>query len=443
MINVTYVLNNTATDLLRDQAENVLAVDRWLWFLAIENIFTDEDGYYYKGADYTMYYEPESGRLHPVEHDGNETSVTGSTSLSPVEGTSNANRPVISNLLAIPELRQRYLAHLRTVLAESFNLAALSPVIEQYRALSVAAIASDTKKSFTMTTYSNELTSLKSFIQKRYSYLTNHAELTPIPPTIMAVSAAAPAPTEAANILAQVQAYGTEGIASVWLYYRDKTYGRFTRSQMYDDGAHGDGAVGDGVYGGYTTNFAAGKKIHYYVEARSGNTAQAAAFSPARAEESTYQYRVALTLASNTPVVINELLAVNDTTLADPQGKYDDWIELRNRTSETVDLTGRYLTDDPEEPRKWAFPEGTTLPADGYLLVWADNDEKDTPGLHAGFKLPASGGQVFLVDTDANLNLALDAVTFGAQTADRAYGRTAADPDAWSVLDPTPGAANP
>lgn len=48
-----------------------------------------------------------------------------------------------------------------------------------------------------------------------------------------------------------------------------------------------------------------------------------------------------------------------------------------------------------------------------------------------------------LTDTDANLNAILDSVTFGSQTTDRSYGRTAYDADVWTITNPTPGGANP
>jgi hypothetical protein len=57
---------------------------------------------------------------------------------------------------------------------------------------------------------------------------------------------------------------------------------------MFDDGAHQDGAANDGLFGAATTNYPAGHKIHFYVEARAANSAKAAAFSPAHAEEETY-----------------------------------------------------------------------------------------------------------------------------------------------------------
>ena len=71
---------------LRHVTLDVLGVDNWLWFLGIEIIFADDDSYWNKGADYSFYFEPESGRIHPVEHDGNEAFVVGDLSLSPLVG---------------------------------------------------------------------------------------------------------------------------------------------------------------------------------------------------------------------------------------------------------------------------------------------------------------------------------------------------------------------
>jgi len=445
LINAIQVLNTTPTNQLRDKVEDVLAVDSWLWFLALENLFADDDSYYNKGADYSFYYEPESGRIYPLEHDGNEAFTAGDVQLSPLQGLGSANRPVLNRLLGIAELRQRYLAHMRTALQESYNPPMMTPMINAFHAVSIDAIIADPNKGFVMASYTNDLSALKAFITNRHNFLTNHAELRPPAPNIVAVFDPVPRPTatQIPFVSAQVVANGTNGIDSVWLYYRDKSYGRFSVSQMFDDGAHGDGAASDGIFGGATSNFPAGDKIHYYVEARSANAARAASFHPARAEQKTHGYLVAVTSASNSPVVINEVMASNAITLADPQGEFDDWIELRNLADEEVDLTGRYLSDEPNNPRKWPFPAGTKIPANGYLIIWADEDGAATPGLHASFKLSAEGEEIFLTDTDANYNAILDSIAFGSQTPDRSYGRTAADVDAWGIMSATPGAPNP
>ena len=143
------------------------------------------------------------------------------------------------------------------------------------------------------------------------------------------------------------------------------------------------------------------------------------------------------------PVVINELLASNKS-LADPQGEFDDWIELYNLGATPVDIGGTYLTDDPSAPTKWQIPVGravqTTIPPHGYLLVWADKDMAD-PGLHAAFSLDAGGEELTLLEADGTT--VIDRISFGAQRAAVSYGRFPDGADTWSLMDlPTPGARN-
>jgi hypothetical protein len=333
---------------------------------------------------------------------------------------------------------------MRTALEESYHPAAITPRINELVALSATAIAADPVKMFDMGTYTNALRDLKSFITNRYNFLTNHAELRPVPPDIHTLFGpfTPPSATEVPYVTAQVSARTTNGLDSVWLYHRGKSYGRFATVRMFDDGLHHDGPAGDGVFGADTTNYPAGTKVRFYVEARSAVPPQAARFAPARAEEETLSYRVAISTASNSPVIINEFMASNTSTLADPQGEFDDWIELRNVTDEVVDLTGRYLSDEPNNPRKWQFPAGTVLPPNGFLVVWADEDGRAVPGLHASFKLDADGESLFLTDTDTNYNAILDSVTFDRQETDRSYARRADDADVWVIGTPTPGQAN-
>jgi spore coat protein CotH len=145
---------------------------------------------------------------------------------------------------------------------------------------------------------------------------------------------------------------------------------------------------------------------------------------------------------SQARVIINELLAGNTKSAKDPQGEFEDFIELFNPTGETMDLSGMYLTDSDKSPRKWRFPSGTTLAAKSYLVVWADENANATPGLHANFKLSRKGESVYLVDNDQRGNAVLDYVTFETQTDDVAFGRLPTKTDKWQPLVPTPGAAN-
>jgi hypothetical protein len=149
-------------------------------------------------------------------------------------------------------------------------------------------------------------------------------------------------------------------------------------------------------------------------------------------------------LGDGAMLVINEVMASNTVTVRDPQGEYEDWIELHNMGDTPVDLGGMYLTDDPNEPTKWQFPTGqaglTTIAPGGYLLVWADGEPAEA-GLHTGFKLDAAGEAVALFDIDGTT--LIDSMTFPALTHDLSYGRYPDATGEWGYCGtPTPGATN-
>ncbi|MBN1509673.1 MAG: CotH kinase family protein, partial [Sedimentisphaerales bacterium] len=144
------------------------------------------------------------------------------------------------------------------------------------------------------------------------------------------------------------------------------------------------------------------------------------------------------------PLYVNEFMAANGSTIQDPQGEYDDWIELYNGADHPVDVGGMYLTDDLATPRKWQIPTGdpaaTTIAAKGYLLVWADGQIND-PGLHADFGLNTDGETVGLFDTDG-VTL-IDSIRYDEQILDTSYGRLPDGTNDWQFMGfPSPGLAN-
>ena len=69
-------------------------------------------------------------------------------------------------------------------------------------------------------------------------------------------------------------------------------------------------------------------------------------------------------------IVINEIMASNSAAIRDEDGDSPDWIELFNPTQGPIDLDGFGLSDDPDEPFKWVFPE-LSLEPQAFLLVFA------------------------------------------------------------------------
>ncbi len=143
-------------------------------------------------------------------------------------------------------------------------------------------------------------------------------------------------------------------------------------------------------------------------------------------------------------VFINELQAGNTRTLADPaDNDFDDWFELYNAGTNAVDLSGFTLTDDLDDPTKYGIPPGTTLPAGGFLLVWADEETGQNAGqdLHVNFKLALAGEELALFAPD---NTLIDGLQFGPQTNDVSLGRypDGADLPLYEMTAATPRAPN-
>jgi hypothetical protein len=90
--------------------------------------------------------------------------------------------------------------------------------------------------------------------------------------------------------------------------------------------------------------------------------------------------------------VINEIASSSASTIADEDGDFPDWIELHNPTDEPAPLAGYHLSDDPDDPARWAFPD-LTLEADGYLVVFASGKDRRDVGGELHTELPAVAGR--------------------------------------------------
>lgn len=122
-----------------------------------------------------------------------------------------------------------------------------------------------------------------------------------------------------------------------------------------------------------------------------------------------------------TPVCINEVSAANNIYVNE-YFKRNDWVELYNTTDADIDVEGMYLSDKPDNPKKYQIVGGeasTIIPAHGYLIVWCDKLEPLSQ-LHAAFKLDTDGGDVILTAEDESWS---NRLTYAAMRADETAGR--------------------
>jgi hypothetical protein len=150
-------------------------------------------------------------------------------------------------------------------------------------------------------------------------------------------------------------------------------------------------------------------------------------------------------LSANNPadsVVINEFMASNGTGVyLDENNEADDWIELYNEGKGPVSLKELSLSDDSTKLDKFALPD-TILPSRGFVVIWADNQEKQGR-LHAPFKLSdKNGDDIILTKGEKTI---VDRIQFlsSVVSKDASYGRWTDGAATWAEQrQPTPGSAN-
>ena len=354
--------------------------------------------------------------------------------MSPLANANETTFPIISKILSNVTFRKMYVAHMKTILEENFENSLYETRALEIQDIIDADVQADPNKFFTYSNFvSNVYTQvgggpqsvigIVQLMDARADYLGSLAEFQYAAPEI---SSAGHSPEQ---VPANSEVWFTAEVNNasvVQLAARSGLKYPFEKKTMYDDGAHQDGAAGDGIFG--ASVIVGSTDIQYYIYAENN---QACAFLPARAEYEFFEIEITGSL------VINELMADNENTVADQDGDFDDWIELFNNGTENLALGGYYLSDDPSDPGQWAMPD-TTIAAGGYLIIWADNDEEQS-GLHANFKLSASGETLVL--SDNNLNL-LDQINFPAQKADTTIGRYENGTGDFIEMLPTFGAEN-
>jgi CotH kinase protein/Lamin Tail Domain/EF hand len=429
LIRLCRTLDQTPPDQLEAALAPMLDIDNVLWFLALDCALVNSDGYWVRASDYSIYLDKDR-KFHLFPHDMNEAFRNGgpgggpgggprgpggpgglfggpgggpggrpgdfgrpegpegrdgpegpvrSRDLDPLVAMDDPTKPLRSKLLAVPNLKKKYLEFVRTIAEKDLQWSKLGSLITNSRALLEKDVEADTRKlsSFedflaTMSdlapdpTVQGRRSSLRSFLEQRSDFLLKHEAI--------AAVKSAPSTSKPSEASSSVPNTGTTQPPKVLM----------------------------GL-----------------------STSQRAAVESVPAS-----------------IRINELMASNGKSVRDPDGDFDDWVELYNASDRPVDLSGMYLSDTDRAPRKWSFPKGTKIEAGGYLILWADEDGKSKKGIHLNFKLSSKGESLFLVDRDDRANTLLDHVEFSDSREDVSFGRAPTAPAKWQALVPTAGQPN-
>lgn len=233
LIALCRTLSQTPPEKLEAALAPMLDVDGLLWFLAVDNALINCDGYWIRASDYSLYRDKD-GKFHVIASDMNEAfrrpsgpGMAGGpgggrgprpeppdgnqppprdeprfgpgggipqpkgVELDPLIGLDDARKPLRSKVLAVPALRARYLAHVRTIADEWLDWKKLGPVVAQYRAMISDAVAADTRKLTSFDAFQKatadspeakaegdrrrgEVMSLREFADQRRAYLLSY-----------------------------------------------------------------------------------------------------------------------------------------------------------------------------------------------------------------------------------------------------------------------------
>lgn len=233
LIRLCRTLKETPTEKLEEALAPMLDVDGALRFLAIDNALINNDGYWVRASDYSIYLD-EKGVFHILPHDANETlqpasmgpggggrgrrgpgeggrgpdsrpgdgpgAPGGGTAasaprgvgieLDPLIGLTDTNKPLRSRLLAVPALKRRYLEYVKAIARDALDWSKLGPMAESYRKLIEKEVELDTKKLVAFAAFQQSISgssegdgarrgmpSLKEFAERRRAYLLAHPEI--------------------------------------------------------------------------------------------------------------------------------------------------------------------------------------------------------------------------------------------------------------------------
>lgn len=446
------IINNVPNSQLPDSLESILVVPAFLKYMAMDVLTGSWDDYWFLKNNYYIYHEPSSGQFHwiPYDYDNtygidwfNEDWAT----VDPYIFNSYESRPLVERMRGWSQYRNLYTHFLEFYRDQVYDLALWEDEIDALKDMITPWAEADTFRTldygFTMTDFHNSYSAsgyqnqhvkrgLKEFIIARTNSLEGELNYYTADPIVYDASWQPTIPQPGESVPVSAAVFSHAGISQVSISFWPEGTSSPESYAMSFDPLPGTTRVEEADRWVGTIPAPDASSGEFQIVATDVN-----------GETMTYPRTQRLTIQWGTldefDLVINEFLASNAETNGDEMGEYDDWVEIYNVGTETVLLSGMYLTDDPDNLTRWQFPMGGIMLAPGdFLLVWCDDEEQGA--FHTSFKLDADGEFVALVSSDGVS--VIDSLSFGEQETDVAFGRYPDGGTDWMTLVPTPEASN-
>lgn len=422
--------------------ENLFDLDRLLWMLAFDNVLVNLDSYIGVFSQNYYLYKDNHNQFCPIVWDlnmsfggfpylgsgntsMNSLSVSSMQQLTLNTHISESQWPLMKAVLSNSEWKKKYIAHARTIVENYFSNNQYLSLANSYRNLIDSAVLADSNKFYSYQDFQNSLSTnivngsytipgISTLVDARKTYLQSSAEFQYVVPEIDTYFLSKNTPDLGDTVVVTAKINNTIN-SSIWFYYRENLTQKFSKIQLFDNGQNGDTISGDSKF---STRFVLNSNaldFYFYAE----NLA-ACKYLPQEAEHQFFKLFSSSASPSANQVFINELMASNVSYEKDEFGQYEDWIELYNAGTLSIDLGGCFLSDEKSNPYKFVFPVNTRIEAKSFLVIFADEDPSTKYYTHCNFKLSGNGDKILFSDIRGNL---LDSVSFGQQTDDYSYGR--------------------
>lgn len=451
------IINNTPDYALADSLETILVVPEFLKYMAMDVLTGSWDDYWFLTNNYYLYHEPARGLFHWIPYDYDNTFGVDWFSIDwaavdPYYFGNWDHPPLVERVMTISILNQYrnlYSHFLEFYRDQVFELtlwedrldslkAMISPSVpnDPYYSLDWGFTPDDFHNSYTAGHYENQHVKrgLKEYVNLRVNSLAGQISYESSAPIIYWLDWWPRHPLSTDTIWVDASAFDPDGLESVEIAYFLEGVGAIENYPMTYQPEPGTKQVEKADrWRGFIPPLGQDGLCYLSVVATDQTGWEQ--------EYPRHDFIPIIVVDPTTAdVILNEFMADNTYTMADPAGEYEDWLEIYNPTYETVYLSGMYLTDKPDNLTKWQFPfGGAAIAPHEYMVIWCDEDD-DQSGIHTNFKLSADGEFLALVAQDGVT--VLDSITFGPQEHDISYGRMPDNTDVWGFLDPSPGSEN-
>ena len=442
------VLNNTSLQQLPCALEKVFNVQDYLKVAAVDIITGNWDGYIYNKNNFYLYHNTATGLFEYIPYDVDNTfgidwfGIEWATRNIYNWAHPSEPRPLFTRLMQVPDYKAQFTYYLKQAIQQVTsrqdfldNLFVirdrLQPFVatDPYYPLDYGYTIASFNQSFEAGTGAHVPIGLLPYLQTRNTSALDQALNLNAPPMIRYIRHNAPLPFQEFRILAFVE---DETLNSVTLEYRING-GDWQQKTMTENGLINKTTSGGGTFIATLSGMDASTLLEFRIRATDNN--QVTVSRPCDAVE--------YTIPALNPLMlyINEFMASNSSTIADEYGEYDDWIEIYNAGGQPVWLGDKYLSDNLDNPVKWAFPD-TTIAAGGYLLIWADGQPAQG-SMHTPYKLDKDNEEIGIFDNEASGFALIDGITYTNQSTNISMGRVTDGASEWKFFDhPTPGSTN-